>query len=532
VAKPSIMRHSAPVVDLTQVVGDIAAEIKPMFLPPKGVAYSLRALQIGAEYAADIQNLMVRFGRYVTRPGTIDIGDEAEENLVYAYEFIDAAGTRYFYRWLPDKVQVWDGVTWEDVIGITLTGTIENKISVTSFGGKLLFCNGIDPIQEITTPDTGAELTGSPVCSHITTFAGRVVASDIVSEPYRIQWSVKNDHTDWAGLGSGYEDLFSTPGGAIDSQAGVYPVTEVLALALRSDSVWSMSETGIFDTPFRFGRIMPAAGCRARHSVAQVPDGIVFLGQDNIYQITLPNLKPEPVGDLVKDQLLNAVETPHGCFGVYSPRFDEYRLFIPGPTTNTLVYRYNRAGGQWTSDKYPFQITSISGGRNESKIPIDLLTGTIDGLSGFIDALGVNTGIPSILLTTGTWVVAEDMNESNSTTRDTDGAGGRIANGFLIRTGYVFANVSLKKTQIIEIQLEYESGRDTSLIFEYSDDNGNTWSAYSTVTASQTVGPRILAVRRTIERKNIVLRLRTTDTGIFRLFAMYVRTVSGAMVAP
>lgn len=256
------------------------------------------------------ENVIGWYGSAMTRPGVRHVGGSAlaDGAINTIVEFITSDGISYLLRMGLLGFQFFDGTNWIDVPGYTppASMTVFDKFATTAFADMLIFSDGISGMYKYD-PAVGniVLIDGAPSARHLSTFASRVVASYIIelsglAHPTRVQWSVKNNSDDWAGIGSGYEDMLSTPGGFIDEQMGVYPLDDYKALAVRSNSVWSMAASGNVEAPFVFERRFAGLGSKHRHSIVPVPGGIIgFMTDLSVYFITDSSV--EPIGDPIRD---------------------------------------------------------------------------------------------------------------------------------------------------------------------------------------------------------------------------------------
>jgi hypothetical protein len=101
-----------------------------------------------------------------------------------------------------------------------------------------------------------------------------------------------------------------------------------------------------------------------------------------------------------------------------------------------------------------------------------------------------------------------------------------------IRTGLLQGGSAIDRTELIEIQLEYECEETQQLLFEYTLNGGITWNNYSQIQVQPTIGPTVLGVRRTLTHHNLQVRLRSLTLGKLTILAMIVFAVKGVRVNP
>jgi len=473
-----------------------------------------------------VRNLGIRYDAYATRDGTDVIGTISPTELLYATDVFTTDGEYHLCRWRVDGVDVFIDGVWTAAVGDAWTGERFAPFALTGWGDLLLFTAGdgqkVFQLEFLPVP-TLTELTDSPVgVLHLTTFNGRVIAS---VDDGTIAWSVKNDHTDWTGLGSGFEDLRSAPGGKIDQQTAVVPITDETAYCIRTNSVWQMGNTGDFDAPFAFTRLFTYVGSRWPATVVQIPRGVICLGDaGQVWQIEGGQFIDiaEPIHDVVNTMMQAQKRLASAA---YDLKFDEYRLIRPDENSLTAqkILRYSLSKKAWTEDVYPFPIRSISYTQFAKKLTIDELPGSIDSLLGSIDDLGVgvrNPGAVYAMARDSRWVVRDDSLKNNDANRDVNFAGARAASGFRVESGDIKVGDPIKRQEFVELLCWYEADTDVLLTFDYSYDGGVIWDIASEVLAPATDGrPRAVKVYRTADREHLQFAVSTEATPNVKLIS-------------
>lgn len=501
--------------------------------PAGGMVTSLPPEQIPPTHCVLADNVVLRYGHYETKPSESVIGDVASGDLVGAGEFRSAEGIGYLVRWLTTKMQIFDGNVWGDVVGVTLTGTIADRITFASYGNLLIFSNGVvaDGMWQVDIVlGTGSQIAGAPAARHITVFGKRVIASAPPGTPNRVQWSVKGDSTDWSSLSSGYEDLLGTPGGDVDEQFCVIPVTDTLAFVHRSDSTWTMSEESAnFDTPFVFNRTWAGLGCKGRFAVAAIPGGSVFVGSDGIYTLTVEGGKVD-IGIAVADQILGEITDTDSVYLVYlGPKHGGEIVIFPGNDGATpRLYRGQMMNKSWTSQTEACAIQSLATAKFASALSFDELPGTIESLAGNMNVLGTTVGQRGILLaqaSPGRYVVGEDF-EIN-TALDIDADGETVDFDIAITSGGLFGGSALNRVEILFAQLSYKVGSPTVATLDYSTDGGSLWQTYGVETLDPSTTPRLATWRNSIEAERLQIRVRIPGTYSPKVYGFWPHLVAG-----
>lgn len=292
----------------------------------------------------------------LTTDGSIAVGDSPLTLFSYpntvdnTVEMVIGSTVGFYYRLFADPAfSVWTAFT-----GAALTITdAEHRFSFLRWGSLILAINpdastalqAIDPAA-----NTYAAVAGAPAAYHITGFTNRVVVSRVVGNLGRVQWSVKNDHTDWAGAGSGFEDLTVAVGSMSDRPWSVWPISETQAIVVCERCLMMMTSTDNFDAPFRFTLIAGSEGTPYRNSVVAVPGGIIYAGWTDVWYVTQDSIvslgKPfmnEVLfgGDFGSTFHLDTLAQNHS--GVYVAQLNEYWL-----KTGTTGYRFNLTHKIWT----------------------------------------------------------------------------------------------------------------------------------------------------------------------------------------
>lgn len=482
------------------------------------------------------RNINIRYGAYKTRDGTETIGAIAGFELLYATDVLLPSGDFFIVRFKTTGVDVFANGVWNPTVGDVFTGSKVAPFAITGWNDRILFTagNGRKVFELVFSPSfTITELVESPVdVIHLATFNGRVMAS---IKGTAVQWTVKNDHTDWDGLGSGFEDLLSAPGGRPDQQTAIIPVTDELAYCLRSASVWQVGNTGDFDSPFSFSRVATHIGSKFPNTVAATKRGFVCVGDG----AQVWSVSPDGMMDIAAPVAVDfdiELGAQRLMSGAYDVKFDEYRVTIPSSNMLTAqkVMRYSFPNQAWTEDIYPFPIKSIAYTQFSKMLSIDELTGTIDDLVGSIDDLGVSVRNPGCIYAMegdGKYVVRDDIARSSEALRDVNFGGARVSSGFRMESGDIHVGDPIKRQEFIELICWYESDAPVVFSFDYSYDGGQTWDLASQVTAPATNGrPRPISINRTADRDHLQFAVSTEATPSLRMISFQAMIREGARI--
>lgn len=400
--RPNTSRNYNPVLDF-QPDPSVAGDPLVLFDQPRGVNYVMTRQQAGPQFALQAQNFRITdAGKLRIRYPFTKVGTTAAATLIGAVGYVRNDGVEQMYRWTSTTVEVWNGTTWTAVTGPAFTALAGIRVSTVPWGNFLLFTVGANGIYKID-PSLGTYtlITGSPVCKYITTFGGRVVATGILSNPQRIQWSVKDNSDDWVGTGSGFEDLAASPGGGADIQYEFYPLNDSQGLALRSSSVWLTELTFDVTAPFNF-RYLEAITCDTPRGAAMTPYGLCAMFRDNIYLISTSGIKP--IGDAVKPSLYivdaNWNANLASFDAAYYKNLDEFYLYN---ASTGVAYVYKFKADAWTTMVFSETTTLVGFVRTSFKGASFLASSLIyfGGTDVLYEDLASTAAVPTAILLTG-----------------------------------------------------------------------------------------------------------------------------------
>lgn len=475
--------------------------------------------------------------RYEVRKGLTQMGAVAVDSVVGLVVASTRSGGDFHVRITQTTVSVSTGGAWTAYTGPALNIPSYVNVEFAAWGGKLMFTDQTSGLYEIDfSTKTYALIAAAPVGKHLTVFGGRVVLSNIDGEPTRVQWSVKNNNADWSGLGSGYDDMLSAPGGVIDVQKGIFPITDTEAFVVRTSSIWVMTLTGFSDAPFAFTYRF-AQGTDASQSIVRLPSqALMMLGKDDVVVVTSSGI--QEVGIPVRNQMVTDAYVPRNAIGVWDSRKMAYRIYIP-PATPTAaqssVWEFFMPTQAWSLSIYPFQITAMAAGGGQRALTIGELSGLIIDLDGPIGELGLLGRLSGVLFGTAAFRV---LQESDTATTDVTNAGTTQPVPIDIWSGLVQPGGSLLRAQLLQMALEYVTGRSLSVSIYVSPDGGITWELYGTLALGSAIVPPIYGAhfpqigvfRKTIEKRQYQFRIISADGAGLELIAAHAIGQRGAPV--
>lgn len=182
--------------------------------------------------------------------------------------------------------------------------------------------------QFVISTKTSTQIGAVPVEMDIfTIFAGRVLGFE--RDTANLYWSVKNDHTDWSGSGSGNEPLRNSPGVIVDTGMGLFPVDDTHCLAVRAGSVWLITTTEQVDVPFKFD-FLYRVSIANRKALSYSPVGVYALGLDDVYLLNVSG--PKRIGAPIIGGWINNDYIIHNLYqaiSAYDALRDIYLIQIP-----------------------------------------------------------------------------------------------------------------------------------------------------------------------------------------------------------
>lgn len=509
----------------------------PFWVPPKGVNYIARASRLEPSYAWDSRNFVIIDGRIQPRDVTGTIGTSTSTNCEVGV-FVTKDGIIHIFRMTQTTIEYWNGATWTAPAGApVLTGLLTDHLSYTGWNNTMIWTNGRDGLYEWNwSSNTITLITNTYIPRSITTFMSRIFLCDVyetgAQRSERLRWSAKDNSTDFSGIGSGYEDFLSTPGGYVDRLLTVVPINDSQALMIRENSTWLLSETGNVDAPVRGGRQFASLGSKSPRTFASIPGGAIGLFHDGIYVVT--DSKVQNIGHSIIRRIQQNVIDFDSAVGVYDNNLKRYILTVFDESANrNVTYQYSMIDESWMPIEYPFRVTAMQYAISPLiGLTIDSATGTFDSASGTIDSEVGSSDTSKLYFSGytsfGQFNVYQEVDPTDSTLlSDESDVRSWIA------TGLLQADTPLRYTELLEVQIEYECENSTVVTIEYSTDLGSTWSNYSSTTLAATNGPQVYRFVKVLTGHNLQLRVSVeTTVGEFYLLSFVPLIVQGSLVHP
>lgn len=501
------------------------------YLPIRGMVRNKPATQLIPSEGWTVKNMYWLHGEYKTRPGCNAIGTVLTDPVIAVFLYTNAAVGDYIVACTPEGFFYWDGASWTATTGPTLTADDNTGVSLTQWGNTVIYANGADDVGAIDIAGgTHAALTGAPVARFSMNFGRRVIVFNVSGNPERIQWCVNGNNADWAGLGSGYEDLLAAPGGVVDDALGGIPITDESAILIRRRSIWTMSRTNFADAPFQFTRRWQTQGTESPYSFKLTPAGVIGLFLDDVYLFS-DTQAPVPIGTAVRKELLNAANL-EGARAAYDRYLREYRLMIP-PTTRagvTKIWRYSLADQRWTYDEFPFDVSDIATEYYTIDPIIDQVDDVIDTVDIPIDDMGGVANTSGLIIgqhgSTGKVVGQLDDGNMQDITQGSTTASADIE--VVVELGELTPGTSLRRVNLIEAQVEHFNANAIDLSMEYSEDRGVIWNTYDMWSLSVDPVPTIARFTKNVEAKRLAVRLYAADGAGLVISSWVLRMQTGS----
>jgi hypothetical protein len=512
---------------------DKTAQWVPLMFPPRGMNTSGPLPRLSKDTCRLVEDMVFYDGTYKSRDGTKVLGTSSVVDLIHAQEFVLSNGESYMLRMTPTAVEWYSAGTWIAAAGPALLGNITAAFSFTGWNDTVVFTNDtghLGVVEFSTGVPVVSLLTNSPLnVTHITTFSKRIIASKVDG----VYWCVKGDNTDWSGLGSGYEDFLASPGGVLEGQAGVVPITDQLAFVIRSNSIRSMRPTQDFDAPFEFEELYANVGSVSPMTIARTRNGAIFVSRDSVVLANAQGV--QDIGKPIRRSLSFKPTSLRYASGAFDPRENTYRLIMQDSSGNNKSWRYNLEQDIWTKDNLKFEPRSVSFTRLTQAKTVDEIFDIVDDVEDAIDDFGLVENVAGAIYTSTIrsgprFVLRDSIDAAATTMRDVDDTGGTVPSGFRFETGYILAAKPFDKTELLYVDIEYESSHDIIGKLDYSIDGGATWKPFSTRTLATTVKSTVARFVGRVNENQFQIALSSDIIGTFRLHGLYTYITGGAEV--
>lgn len=503
-------------------------------LPFKGIAQDKPSTRLVEGDAWMVENLYWWDNAYHTRAGTIALGTLLPSPICTVLKYSNATSVgEYPFACMTSGFAYFVGGSWVLTIGPTLTATSDTQYSTTQWGDTIVYANGVDIIGSVDLNAVTHDVLDAlaPIASYVVAWGGRIWATGILGQPGRVQWSVKNDNTDWVGQGSGFEDLLAAPGGLVDDAYQIIPINETSAILIRRYSIWLLTLTGYVDAPVQFSRLYTTNGSDSPFSFVRTPIGIIGLFTSGMMVFDDQN-QPSPIGQAVFNPMFDNINTFLTC-GCYDSWKREYRCLVPSATYlgYSDVWRYNIRDQRWTLDRYPYIVQSIASSVFRDVTVVDQVQDIVDTIHVIVDDFDNSNSTTYGLLIAqygpiGRLVAREFYGQLTDITYGDPLTTQPIA--VMIESGDFVPGTAIRRAQMIELQAEYTIAATQDALVEYSDDGGLSWQTYDLQTLSVAYQTQITRWTRSLLRERLRVRLTLDDSSDIVISSLIGRVLPGS----
>jgi len=230
-----------------------------------GASVIKNAIPVGQDYVPVRGPVVATDGLPAACRGAISI--KASDGVVYTF-----AGTN-------TGLYLRNGIVWQDKSrALGYAGTSSNRWRFIQYGDYVLATNGVDVPQYflIGTSTLFANVTGAPVCKYLAVINNFIVASGLIADGSKIQWSAIDNPLDWVASAATQSD-----------SQNFYEVAQTTAVTGGQNSGVVIGTNGIglmeYVGPpfiFTFRVVEPNMGSRHVNSVLSYANGVFYLAED------------------------------------------------------------------------------------------------------------------------------------------------------------------------------------------------------------------------------------------------------------
>lgn len=455
--------------------------------PSKGMWTADPADVIPDGTSPDMLNFQLYNGYLRKRPGCAKFQSGSSfpgGTICGIYSAQQTTGSRALYVLNRTDVYKYNSGTtnYDAQTGGPLTGAASDRFSFDTSQNNLVFSQGVDNIQALDLTGTAyAAINANAKPTHYLTrwnnrlYCGFTVEGG-VNKPFRVRWSVFGDHTDWTGVGSGFNDL----------QDDVYQIRNVrklldLLCVYTEKGVLLGTKTGQATAPATFALQVKDLGLYSPYTLQGRNVMHYLLGTDDMYEFNGSQFVA--IASQVRQTIFAELDPAKVMtnFGLILSDTQEYLAVIDTTSSTKKAWVHNYA----KQCIYPWQFASAiftcaTSHILDTSVTIGSLVGTIAAQTWVIGAntLTANFPIP--------------MFGAN------DGKVYFMSNGVLADDGVAFTcrwtskdylasdidpSLSNHMVTMNGVGVEYvDPGSAFTLNFYFSIDRGNSWSGPFAVT--------------------------------------------------
>jgi hypothetical protein len=392
-------------------------------------------------------------------------------------------------------------------------GTLNDAFWAQTIGDVdyFVFSQGIDPVSYVDSTLTSISRLSSdcPASKYGIYFADRLVIANLSSLPYRTQWCIAGNYTNWTGTGSGYKDW-------VEDSYEITGLSLMLGrcVVYKQYSICHMSRTGLGYNPFQFDTVVPGIGVFIPGTLVSTGLFDVFWGSDDCYKYDSRG-DPVSLGTKVKDEFLKAIDPRYylTCHSLVVEEYSEIQFYYPssGNTypNKALVYNYemNIWEGIWD------MLATASGyGEQFAGITWDSLVGkgyTWDTYPGRWDDSNLTATQSINLVGNGTSLYKQDSSKIND----------EGTNFIFEARTKVFKSPEKKEISAYRIVIDYYASVTTTLLASLSENGGKSFGSEVSVVLdiSEPDMPKRAFFDFLTTIETAMLRLRVLTGGRFSL---------------
>jgi len=219
--------------------------------------------------------------------------------------------------------------------------------SFAQFGSLVVAAQKNEPMQvyDLATPAAFADLGGSPPQAGWVAVVGPfLVAADLLSEPYRIQWSGLNAITTWTS-GTNRSDFQDLPdGGRVRC---VIEMSSDVGLILQEETARRMTYQPGSAVVFRIDKLQSVPGVLSPYSVVNTLGGAYYFSPHGFVRVTadggITNIGEEKVDRTILGQVQQSAPSDVLQLAYDEGTFDNM-VGANDPRTNLILWAYRKSG--------------------------------------------------------------------------------------------------------------------------------------------------------------------------------------------
>lgn len=250
----------------------------------------------------------------------------------------NTSGTRRTIAGTQTDLYELSGGTWNDVGGVTYTGSSENRWMFAQFGNAAIATNDTERIQA-STSGTFSGITAAPVARIVISVPNFVVAlntndssgsATYGDSPDRWWCSGFQDHTDWTPsvttqcttgrlIGKGGEITAAAPFGS-----GL--------VAYKAREMFLANYVGA-PVVFQFDQVPGDQGCVGPEAVVDIGGAHVFVGEDNIW--LFDGTRPVPIANEIRQWFYDDISATYKYRTIVTYDRNNNRVWVFYPSSNS-----------------------------------------------------------------------------------------------------------------------------------------------------------------------------------------------------